>query len=336
MEESVQDSQESVVESTSAPAETTTPVETAAPNAEKIPGSELVTSAAPAAPIFQPNFKFSTYGKEHEVPESFRQLIKDAETEKQVKEIFEKAYGLDGMKPKYQKLQERAQNFEKTINEEYQPLRGHFDQLNKYISNDDFDSLFEVAQIPLEKLQKWMYQKLTAAELPPEQRAVYDREAELRKRSYALEAENQSLKAKVEAENEAKFELQTQTIGQELESALSQPEVKSLADAYQAKTGKSLREVVITFARAKELETGVVTPVSEAVEAVLGLVGAGLNPSASQQKQAAPAAPQVTAQQKPPVIPNLTGKSTSPTVSKIKSVEDIKKRRDSLALESSN
>lgn len=49
-------------------------------------------------PAFSPNFKLKVMEQEREIPELLRPLIKDAESEKAVRELVEKAYGLEYVK----------------------------------------------------------------------------------------------------------------------------------------------------------------------------------------------------------------------------------------------
>ena len=62
--------------------------------------------------------------KEHEVPEFLRGVVKDAATEKQVRELVEKAIGLDYVKPKLEQTRQQLN----TVGGQFQGVMGQIDE----------------------------------------------------------------------------------------------------------------------------------------------------------------------------------------------------------------
>ena len=73
---------------------TAAPVETSAPDTSEVTAGGVpekdngeAAAAAAAAAQYTPNYKFRAADKDHEIPEHFRGLMKDAKAEKEIKEL---------------------------------------------------------------------------------------------------------------------------------------------------------------------------------------------------------------------------------------------------------
>lgn len=286
-------------------------------------GDNLSAKAPGDLSPFTPNFKVKAYDKEFEIPEAFRALVKDAETEKQVREIFEKAYGLDGMKERYHRTKEDFTKAQEVLTA-YTEQDKVIDFLSKCVSQKDFDSYFETLGIPEKDLQEWMYKKLQIADLPAEQKALYNRERELQKRTYELEAENQKFKSAQVSSEDRFLSDEGARRTQELNNMISQKsEVQQVAQAFDARKGNGaffnlVKEIGLTEFQTK----GKDLTVAEAVEKVIDLLGPA-------NVQAARAASVVEAKAKP-VLPIVEGKQVSPTAKKPNSIADLRKMSEAL------
>jgi hypothetical protein len=291
------------------------------PQVEPAP-KEPVEGETPAAPIeaapYTPNFKVKAYDKEFEIPEEFRSLIKDADSEKKVRDIFEKAYGLDGMKERYTRTKEDFGKAQEVLGK-YAEQDRTIDFLGKCVEKKDFGTYFDTLGIDRKDLQKWMLQELQTAELPPEQQAIYNRERELQKRAYALEAENQKYKTQVESSQEEGLRKEGERRVTELTTVItSQPEISAVAKAFDARKGNgAFFELVRKTGLTAYQTEGKDLTVQEAVAQVMDLLGPG-------QAQAAKVASVAEAKAKP-VLPIVEGRSLSPTAKKPNSVEDLRK-----------
>lgn len=274
-----------------------------------------------------PNTKIKVYDKEYDIPEAYKSLMKDEASEKEVRELFNKAYGLDGMKPKYQKLQENYQ----TTTQEFGQLKGEISKLSKYVQLKDYDSFFEALQIPEETLRDWMYEKLKRSQLPADQKAVYDREQALRREYYNQDDQRQKLESDLATRNQQFSEVQTRELQIKLNEAISKPDVASLAKEVDARLGDNafLNEVIEIGSKRFE-QTGQITPPEEIVAELAGRYGKFIS-SPPNVQGANRGSATMAAQKSNPVIPNTGSGSSSPVKQKINRISDIKKYAETLS-----
>lgn len=275
-------------------------------------------SVVPEKAAFVPNYKFKALDAEHEIPEALRAAIKDADTEKQVRELMLKSIGMDHIKPKYQEVRQKYEE----VNSAYSNINKEIQELRSFVQKDDFDSFFEKLNIPQDKILQYAVKKVQYGELPPEQQQAIEARRDAERRASMLEQQNQQL-------SEQAMSQAVEAKRWSLQMVMQRPDVSSFAEAYDKARGKpgSFQEVVIRtgeaayYTRQKDLSP------DEAVKEAMELIGPMARAQAAQatpaQQQAAPAA---QAPAKPPVIPNVQGRSSvSPTKKAPTSVEDLKK-----------
>lgn len=291
---------------------------------ETTPHPGVVPNVGPA---WTPNWKFKAAGKEHEIPEFLRGVVKDADTEKQLKELHEKAYGLDLVKNNYQTSQAQLQQLQKTVLPEYTKLKKTVDSVLMYRNSGDLDSVFESIGIPPQAIAKWMYQRLQVQELSPEQRSVYENEQNLRKQNYALQERVQTL-------SQGHEQSQLQARATDLQTALAKPEVQSVAESYNTRMGQpdAFWNFVCQQADFMERSSGQRVFAEQAIQQSLKILGTSIVPGQAQgalQPGAVvgngnPALAQGNVN--PPIIPNITGaRNISPTRKMARSVDDLRK-----------
>lgn len=268
------------------------------------------------APQFVPNYKFKALDKEHEIPESLRAAIKDADTEKQVRELMLKAIGMDHIKPKYQ---ETRQKYEE-VNTAYQGITKQISDLRADYQKGDMASFFEKLQIPEEKILQYAVQLVQNKELPPEQQQMLAARRDAEKRAQQLEVQNYQLSEQTMAHAvEAKR--------WQLDTVMQRPDVSNYAEAYDKARGKpgSFRDVVIrTGEAAFHTRQKDISP-EEAIKEAMDMLGGAYR---AQQAMAEPVQQQVQqpVAKKPVVIPNVQGRSsTSPTKKQLTSLDDLRK-----------
>ena len=289
-----------------------------------------VTPAAGAQPVipanspFTPNLKFKVKDKEHEIPAYMKDVIKDAKTEKEVKELFEKAYGLDGVKEDRATLKKERD----TIFQEKTQLETNINTVRKYYQSGDMDSFFAALNIPPEKVLEYALKKAEYYQMPPEQRAQIDNQRNVQLRAEQLESQTQSLTQQL-------HEKSATQLRDAFEFTMARPEISSVEKSFDAQAGRqgAFRQLVVNhgelaFARSNGKE--LLTP-QQAVDAVMSMYGikAGSVPSGAAVTAAipasTPAAMPASTQPATTVIPNIQGKSTSPLKNKPRSIEDLQK-----------
>lgn len=280
-------------------------------------------AAAAAKTVYTPNFKFKVLDKEQEIDEWLRPVIKDAETEKKVKELYEKAYGLDYVKKDRQSLREQYQ----TTAQEVQHHRNVVNNVNEMLAKKDYDNLFgNVLKIPEDDILRQAQKILQLREMPPEQRQAYESHLQAKQRLSELESQNQYLSQTYE-------QTAVHARTQELDWTLQRPEFSAVASQYDARLGEgAFRQAVIERGKYHALANGQDISPEQAVQEVLRFLG---GPQAFQPSPQAPGvmqqSPQPVAPQRPPVITNIQGRGTSPAKKVVKSLDDLKKRAKELA-----
>jgi hypothetical protein len=301
-----------------------------APDQSTLAASGAQASVPPVTetPPYSPNFKFTVRGKEMEIPEFLRGAIKDADVEKQVRELHEKAHGLDYVKPKFQELQETHRDLASS----HQTLMGQIGELKQLYNRGDFDTFFERLNIPKQKLLQWMVAEAEYNELTPEQRQVHDARKAAEKRAWELEKQNQALESQYE-------QTVTSTKSTMLTFALERPEVKQFSSLLESQPGRKPGDFVAEVVqegdyvwRASQGQVDL-TP-EQAIQRVMSrysMLNASPAPQLIPGQGQADLAPKAVAeapQPKAPVatIPKIDGRagSSAPSRPKFRSIDDLK------------
>lgn len=273
---------------------------------------------AQGIPAYQPNFKFSVLKKEHEIPELYRSVVKDADSEKQVKELFEKAYGLDHVKSERAKLQDEY----KTYKTQTEPILKIASQLEYHRKQGDLGGYFKTLGLSREQIFQWAVQQAEIEQLPEHQRRVYDQQQEAQLRAYQLEQQLQ--------ERDQQFQAyQVQQRQAELDFTLSKPDVSSFAQAFDQRNGEgSFRDELIQRGRMYYFSQGIDVPPEKLAQEIMTrfhLQTTSPNQTTQPvQTQPVPAQPQRTTQSVP-VIPNTGASASAPVKKKVTSLEDIER-----------
>lgn len=306
-----------VVSSPEVVSESSTPVETSS-SASSDTGKPDGAPVSPVVPEeWKPNFKVKAYDKEFEIPEKMRGFI-NKENEKDFRDAYEKAYALDVIKEKNQKIRADNERYQQAIEKDFAPKLQRYEKIESYLQKKDYDSFFEKAGIPEKELQAWMLKRLQLRDLPPEQQALYTDQRAAQQRAYQLEEENQKYKQELARHSESQQQaVVNEQLGQ-LDKAINSPEVAQIAKSFDERLGQANAFKIEVLRRASVIAktTGRELTVEEAVGDFLKVLGQS-NPSAV-------SSPQVQAAAKP-TLPGLAGKATSPASQKIKSFDDLKK-----------
>jgi len=317
--------QASADNSSLAATETTAPVETQASSQTEVssqenPGAESPATSTAAPAEYKPTYKFKVKDQEKEFDEWIRPVIKDAETEKKVKDIYEKAFGLDEVKgsrdnykSKYEEASTKFSNVEKSLT-----------QLSKYVQKKDYNSFFETLQIPKEDIAKWIYDELKYNELPPEQRQAIDAQKNLARTQEEFEFQQQQ------------YQSQVREFGQrQLQFELSKPEVSQIASQFDQRMGRpgAFEQEVINRGAYYENVHGKTLPAHELVKELIAFVNIGGQPAQPPVPQAQPTPSQSVEQieQKPAIKVFSSGGNTSPVKKQVSSIADLKRIRNEMA-----
>lgn len=290
------------------------------------PGDPAVVPGA-----YTPNMKFKVLDKEHEIPKEFQALIKDAKSEKMVKEIFEKSYGLDSVKEKAAEVRTQRDTFAKENREltaGIQSARSSYlaaVQSGNWLKLDDF---FAKLSIPQEHVLQYALAKVNLTNLPPEQQKVIEGQLEADRRAEFADQQAREAQGQVQSTGQQLKQLQ-------FDFVMAKPDTKSYADAFDAQVGKpgAFAQRVIDTAQLEWHTRKVDISVEQAVQKVIA--DFGLKPrvetpaAAAAPAASAPGAPEKRViQRQATTIPNIQGRSSSPLASKPKSIDDLIKLRN--------
>lgn len=274
----------------------------------------------PVAPAYAPNFKFKVNNKEKEFPKEIQSLIKDKETEEALRKVYEESEGFQHLN---KKLSE-AGTVVKRFHEQDKALR----MLSHHVRNDDFTNFFKDLNIPEEKLFAWAEKRLKEMSLDPAQQAEIEQVRQNNRANFLLSEENQGYKQAYE-------QSLVQTRDFELNQEMSRPEVQSIAQAFDAKVGRvgAFRDECINRGALAWQFGQRDIPASEAVGQVMSLIGRVMTPAQQQQAMAVAPSPQnnVVAPTPPPIIPNVSGRSTSPVKQAVRSIDDLRSKYKQMA-----
>lgn len=290
--------------------------ETSAPTTET-EGSESTPEAGgeSAAPAFTPNFDLTVNDQKFQIPEKFRALITDEMTQKEVREVFEKAYGLDYAKPRHEKLRTDFDDYKGKT----EPLLKSWGKLSKMYQEGDLENFFKGLQIPDNILAKYVLGRLNYNELTPEQKAAYDRQVSQREQTYMASEQAAHYQGEFE-----KMAVATRTL--QLDTLLERPSIAQMREVYDGKIGAGkFRDAVVDYGFEVWKTTGKDIPVEEAVQGVWSRIAPFAQTPTVQPGQAPNGLIRPNTQGKP-VLPNIAGRGTSPAKTKVKTVEDIRNR----------
>lgn len=280
-------------------------------------------SGAPAA--FTPDFKYKASGKEMEIPEKFRALITDKESEEEIKKLFGQAGTLPELKTENGTLKKNLGEVGGALNQ----YQSEVQQLRQIAGKNDWDTWFKKLNIEPERIYQWVLDKVNYNQLPPDQKAQMDREREFRTQAEAAQSQ-------VSQVTHREMQLAVQMKGMQLEQTLGKADVKSMSDSFDSRVGRpgAFREAVIEYGKsvwALSNHTVDLTPEQAVADFVkkygITSLGASPNPAAEVATQGVPTQ---SANGQPPVkvIPNVAGRSASPVKQKPKNLDDLRRLRD--------
>lgn len=265
------------------------------------------TQAPPATtqePAWTPSYKYKVAGEEKEIDEDLRHAIKDAQTEKKMKELFEKANGLDVYKTKYVDLDGKYRE----LNTKHTEREAQLQKLYKNYEAGDDEAFFNGLGVPDNVILRYAAKKIKEMDMPEEMKQLYNDNKVRKSREEQLQEQLEEYQAK--AEQEAVLSRTFQ-----LDNELERPDVKETAQAYDALYGNgAFRNEVIRLGQFEALKNGNDLPAKEAVAYIVGKAKPIIERIGRPTQE----------QHKPPVIPNVKGNPSTPAKRSVGSIDDIK------------
>lgn len=285
---------------------------------------------ADGKPAYVPNYKYKVAGQEKELDPFWHSVVKDAESEKKVKELLTKVDAFDFVKGKQVHYEQQFNQ----VSGDYEALNGTVARFDQAVAKDDLSSAFRLAGIPKEKIFQWVHKQLQFESLPPEQKAAIQEAEEARNQTSDYETKLSQMEQKYQTQA-----VQARTM--QLDMVLLKPEISQFANAWDqnAEPGNTFRDTVANEARRvyyDSLNSGqgpIDLSPEQAVAMVMKRFGKFVSvgePTAAQSPQAASQTVIQTQKGTPPVIPNVQGKSASPIKKAFKSLDELRAHEKSM------
>lgn len=308
-----------------------TPQEPAAAATTASPEGQAAAGTQAPAP-YQVNPVVKVRNMEKRFDDFVLPFIKDAETEKKFRELYERAYGLDFVKADREHYQGELRNLKQQM-EQHRPTLDAVERIVHFRDQGQMLPMFQLLGIEPQKVFQWAYQY---AQMSPEARQAQDMANTNAMNAY--DATSQATSAQQQA-----FQQAAEFKGREYDMIMRyDTSVSAAASDFDQQHGPGA-----FFEQVKR--TGLYhwnvnkrdIPVSEAVDEVMKLIGRARGQSVSAadahspgQMQQNPAAAQVAQPQAPtpkPVIPSVKGSGATPVKKAVTSIADMRRLARELA-----
>jgi hypothetical protein len=308
--------------------ETAPQEEVASENATEAAETDEAQGQKPVA--FTPNVKFKANEKEMDIPKEYHSLMKDANSEKAVRELFEKAYGLDSVKEKLSGTRQEREQLKQEIGGYKSAIGKARNIYQSAVQSGNWhkmDDFFKNLGVSTDHVMQYAIEKAKLHEMDPGQRKLIESR---------LQAERDY---ETEQENSMSFQSQLQQQSMELkrmefETVLSRTDSQAFMQKLDSTFNKPglFKQEVITAGEQAWFSEGKNIPVEEAIRRVVGKYGLVAQTQQSAQSQGSPQGPsgKKVIQKAASTIPNVSGSTGSSPLSsqKPKNLDDIKKLRD--------
>jgi len=260
-----------------------------------------------------PDYSFKVRDEQKEFDDFVKPIV-NKENHAKIKELYEKAHGLDIVKSKLDEYSGRIKEYEPKVMEAHQ-LGEAITKLDTMLAKGDFTSFQKTLKINDDLIIKRAAEILKYREMDENSRKNYDQEVNQRSNYYSLENENLRYRQMIEQQA-------VESRKGELNSVLVNPNISSIASTFDQRAGKqgAFMEKVWQYGAQTFQTQGIDLSAEEAVNGYLRLTGLdvamNLNNNQPPQQQT----------QKKPTLPNITGGDKSVASKGVKSLDDLRAR----------
>lgn len=271
---------------------------------------------------WSPDYTFKVMDDIKEFDDFIRPIV-NKDNQDKIRDLYERAHGLEHIKTKNQALKDENSRFlemQQRYNAQNQAL-GH---LGNLIEKKDWNSFFKELRIPDQEVMKYALDRVNYQDLSPEDKQVYDTNVETRQRLYNLEQQNLAYQKSMQ-------EQAVLAKNQEIDQLLMSGPTRDIVESFDARAGRqgAFKDEVIRRGQLAYQQTGQ-DPTSQAViDEVVKLYGPGVpaqgNPGGEVNTANTQTQQQIVSPTNKPVIPNVKSGGQSPTRKMPTSIEDLKK-----------
>jgi hypothetical protein len=282
---------------------------------------ELDADGKPIVAEWSPNFKFkySEEGKkeqlEKEIDDLFKPLIKDANSEKTVKELFEKAHGLDLVKATNVKYKTQLDQIGDRWMKEVQPVMQGVQKLDAAVAKNDIRTVCDILGIDKKSVYKFVADELRYEEMSPADRKAVEAQRQAQTRAEQADNQNQDLVRQYQSTQVALRTL-------EMNQALNAPELSQIVKQFESACGPgSFKTEVIRAGQLAIATQKKDITVQEAINEVVKLYKPLLSGMA---KTPPPGAGNPKAPAQKNVLPKIAGQNSSPARKEVSSLAELR------------
>ncbi len=265
---------------------------------------------------YTPNLKYKVLREEKEIPDWARPFVTSGDLEKNFKDVFERADGIESVKQHRDALvSENAQ-----MREEWMPAVQTMQAAQSMLQQGDIHGFLQLAGIPEIEILKYAHKRIQLRETP----GALEQHDELAR----IRLENQQYQSQLEESQRGQQTLASQNLEFQMDTHLARPENLSAVQAFDARVGRpgAFRAEVVRRGQAYAAQ-GHNISAEQAVMEVLQLIGwSGQNPATAANGGAgATGMGQAHGSAQPkPVLPNLRGTGGSPVKKAARSTAELR------------
>jgi hypothetical protein len=314
LENASQAESSTATESVSTDSQSSTPVDTQA--------SVSSESTASNQPTYTPNYDFKVYDKTHQFPEWARPVVKDKASEDQIRDVFSRAYGLDGLKSKYEKSKSELTRYADVESK----FNTQTSQLKNILALRDTDMGGFLQSIGLtDDMLHQHYQMQMKAKEDPQFAAQYNQGLEAKRNHLRATQEQETMRGQMDSLRQEKEQIQYERHINHFDSALNQSHVSTFASQFDSQSGRegAFKDEAVELGNYIFMKEQRNAPPQEVFQMLMSKYGGFIRPTQPAE------VPQQMAAKSQATIPNTGGGSgVSATKARFKSIDDIKKHYD--------
>lgn len=320
---------ENPVENLENPAVSAEGVDNPAPSGEPAEGGEPAPVVA-APPPYQPNLSYKVRNQEKKFDDWLVPVIKDADTEKKVRELHEKAYGLEYVKADRENIQKEHHSLKQDVQQRLQPVFETAQQIVHFRDQGNLPAVFKLLGVQNQDVFKWA---LNFANMSPEARQQMEQNANTGLEAYGAQRQYQSAEHQA-IQQSADFKVREFGMMSKYD-----PQVSAAVSDFDQQHGQGaffeqVKRTGLYYYQTQGRDLSVEEAVGEVMKlfgrgqqaAPLSVVNGGApSPAAQPNMVSTPQAPTPK-----PVIPGIQGSGASPVKRVVSSFADVRKRAEEL------
>jgi hypothetical protein len=270
-------------------------------------------------PAYEPNFSFRAGEEEYEMDDRLKAYIKNEDDETYLRDLAERAHGLDTLKDQRQHLRQQNQQFE-SIEAQRQ---GAVTQLQEHINKNEWEPFQKTWNITDDAVLNRAVQIMQLREMPPEQQQAYYNNVQAQEQNQVLQQQNQQLQ-------QQQNQYSVQRRDDELNQTIQHENFSQAAQTFDERAGRpgAFRDEIIRRGQYYAQVHGKDLPPHVLAQELSTYVGA---PQQQQQQQGNQQGGQRVIMTRKPTLPKISGSGASPVKGGINSIADIKARAQEFA-----